>query len=290
MSYGVAGIGEGSATSSKTPGNYFGVKTQQAGTSSGIDLVIDIEVKDDQSIEVRNIINRGENWLQNDLFTIDRTNTDNDHGPNTQMTVIAVTDVAVPQTKKFNRQYIQVQPDRRLGPPTFNLSDRDLYDSTSSAPPVITPSVGLGNADGSADIRKHSLVFAIDSGTTNPTLLPAKAAVNLSGDGNYDNQMNVIGIALNEQVSGATGTVQYTRYTRITIDNVDAVVDGAPTELVTGKYYYLSATTPGNWSASAPTGEGNCGVVCGLAVSSTDMLVEIQTPIIDQGEYIDDNP
>ena len=89
----------------------------------------------------------------------------------------------------------------------------------------------------------------------------------------------VAGISLN---GGAPGdTIQYTRNQGVTIQNLSSRIDGAPAELELGKYYYLSAVNEGNLTRTPDTTtSGSVVVQIGLALSRTELTVEIQTPIL----------
>ena len=76
-------------------------------------------------------------------------------------------------------------------------------------------------------------------------------------------------------------TIQYTRNQAEPIQNLSDRVDGAPTELEVGRYYYLSAVNAGNLTRTPDTSTaGSVVVQVGLALSSTELTIEIQAPLL----------
>ena len=79
----------------------------------------------------------------------------------------------------------------------------------------------------------------------------------------------------------ANGPITYTRNTQVNITNQSAVVDGAPATLEIGKYYYLSATTPGSYTRTPDTSTtGAVLVQVGLALDTANMTIEVQDPLV----------
>ena len=79
----------------------------------------------------------------------------------------------------------------------------------------------------------------------------------------------------------ANGPITYTRNTQVNITNPTAVVEGAPSTLEIGKYYYLSATSPGNYTRTPDTSTtGAVLVQVGLALDTANMTIEVQDPLV----------
>lgn len=116
---GASGVTIGGAVSDKDPGHYNLVRTE-ATSGDGSGLVVNFIVNADGTISSTNfnIISRGFGYEVGDTFELI------DHGENTQMSV-ATTSLTLEFTK-HNRYYVQVQPNNLAGPPTLNLSDRDV--------------------------------------------------------------------------------------------------------------------------------------------------------------------
>ena len=260
----VTGITIGSATSTQSEGSYVSQETTATAPSIGTGLLISFSVDTSGNITTPlNIISGGQNYGENDTFTV------NGHGVNSVMTVAAVNAATVVQ--RFGRTYIKVQPSNLTGPPTMNLTDRDLYGSTiiGGGGTVIS---GTGIA--TEEIQEGQLVYSYDGGGSVPSIRLASAAG--GGSGIYEYQMNAAGIALGNASVGAT--VNFARNTTKTINPVTTVV-GAPAELVSGETYYLSAdpATRGLFTTTPPTARGEFFAICGTAASKTDMIVEIQS-------------
>ena len=261
----VTGITIGSAISSKDPGSYVSQSTTATAPSSGTGLLISFVVDASNNvITPLNIISGGQNYSENDTFTV------NEHGNGSLMTITEVS--ASVSVQKFNRTYIKVQPSNLTGPPTMNLTDRDLYGST-----IINPGTGItisGTGIAAEDIQEGQLVYSYDSGGSVPAIRLASAEG--AGIGDFEYQMNVAGVALGD--GGVGATINYARNTSITLNPVTTVV-GAPAELVPGETYYLSAdpATRGLFTTVPPTGRGQFFAICGTAASTTSMIVEIQS-------------
>ena len=261
----VTGILIGSATSSQPQGSYVSVSTEATAPSIGTGLLINFSVDASGNItEPLNIISGGQNYSENDTFTV------NGHGVGSVMTINAVS--AAVEVDKFNRKYIKVQPSRLTGPPTMNLTDRDLYGST-----IVNPGGGITvSGTGIADetIQEGQLVYSYDGGGSVPSVRLASAEGVGTGIAEY--QMNVAGIALGDAINGET--INYARNVSIILNPVTTVV-GAPAELVPGETYYLSPdpASRGLFTTTPPTGRGQFFAICGTAASTTSMIVEIQS-------------
>lgn len=260
----VTGININGATSSQSAANYVDIATTAVSPSTGTGLRISFTVNDSNEIVGPiNFISGGSNYQENDQFTV------NGHGSGAVMIVQTVS--ALVELQRFTRTYIKVQPNNLTGPPTYNLTDRDLYAST-----IIggggTRISGTGVA--AEAITAGQLVYAYDGGGSVPSIRLASAAG--GGTGDYAYQMNAAGIALGDASVGAT--MNYARNATQTI-NPSSVVAGAPLALTPGDTYYLSIDPAqrGMWTPTPPTTRGNFLAACGTAASATDMIVEIQS-------------
>lgn len=131
---GASGVTIGSAVSDQEAGSYSLVgTTATSGSGSGLTLNFVVEADGSISTSNFNIISRGVNYEIGDTFTID------DHGSAAVMSVATVS--ATIEDAKHNRYYVRVQPNNQAGPPTYNLSDRDVEGTTGGGP---GPSPGGG--------------------------------------------------------------------------------------------------------------------------------------------------
>ena len=79
----------------------------------------------------------------------------------------------------------------------------------------------------------------------------------------------------------ASGPITYTRNLPVNVINPTVVIDGAPTALESGKYYYLSGVTPGNYTRTPDTTTSGAVLVqVGLAIDTANMLIEVQEPLV----------
>ena len=167
---------------------------------------------------------------------------------------------------RFSRSYIWLNPDSTTGPGTWRLTSEDI-DSSGDEP---TPSEFYSSAtvrSDTATIEQNQLIYIDDSGFAGL----ADASSITTG--------RVAGVA----VSSATANTQvtYARNQPITITNVAAIVDTAPASLEAGRYYWLSATNPGNYTRTPDTTTSGAVLVqVGLALSSNEFTIEIQNPVV----------
>ena len=79
----------------------------------------------------------------------------------------------------------------------------------------------------------------------------------------------------------ANGPVTFTRNMAVNITNPAVVVDTGPSILEAGKYYYLSATNPGNYTRTPDTSSSGAVLVqVGLALDSANLTIEVQDPLV----------
>lgn len=167
--------------------------------------------------------------------------------------------------QRFSRSYIYVNPS--VGSNNFTQGTWRL---TIEEDPDKDPDISefWENGIAAEAIQTSQLLYVDDS---NGQLRLAKADSAATG--------RVAGICV---IGGSPGDeVHYTRNLGVTIENLSDKVDGSPSELEPGKYYYLSATNAGNLTRTPDTTtSGSVVVQVGLALSKTQLTVEIQAPLL----------
>ena len=167
---------------------------------------------------------------------------------------------------RFGRSYVWLNPTingENSGAGTWRLTNDDIASGTDSSDLVKTAVVAPG-----VTIGKDQLIYI----TTNGQAALADASAIATA--------RVAGIAVTSANAGAF--VSYTRNQAVSITNVSTVVDNASGgQLETGKYYWLSATTPGNLTRTPDTTTAGAVLVqVGLATSANEMQIEVQTPVV----------
>ena len=168
---------------------------------------------------------------------------------------------------RFNRSYIFLNPEvnGELGVGTWRLTGNDIASSSGEETSTLNEEITL--ASDSPAVLSFQLIY-IDS-ANQARLADASSAATAA----------VAGITISAGNPG--DLITYTRNRGVSITNVSSVVDGAPSALEAGKYYFLSATNPGNLTRTPDTStDGAVLVQVGIAVSSNELLIEIQTPLI----------
>jgi len=88
----------------------------------------------------------------------------------------------------------------------------------------------------------------------------------------------VIGLATEEIADSATGSIQTSGILTATTGEWD-IVTGGSGGLTAGSTYFLDASTDGHITDTAPTGSGNYVTRLGVALSTTDLKINIEPPI-----------
>lgn len=170
--------------------------------------------------------------------------------------------------QRFSRSYVWLNPS--VGSSSFTAGTWRLTgdDEAGGDDPDISALIETGVIAPGVTISPSQLIY-IDG--TSGQLRLAQANSTTTG--------KVAGISL---TGGSPGdTIQYTRNQGVTIQNLSDRVDGAPAELELGKYYYLSAVTAGNITRTPDTTTaGSVVVQVGLALSRTELTIEIQAPLL----------
>ena len=101
-----------------------------------------------------------------------------------------------------------------------------------------------------------------------------KAQANASGTA------KVLGLVTNSSVSaGASATIQTNGVLTATTTQWDAIT-GQSGGLTAGSYYFLDPSTSGKLTTTAPTSAGQLVVNVGLALSTTEMQINPEKPIL----------
>ena len=135
--------------------------------------------------------------------------------------------------------------------------------------PTNTPSIrAITNGESSAAITIGMPVYASAADTVKRAQANAKTTSKLAGLG-YDSSIAAaaIGNIASEGVLVAT-TTQW-----------DAVA-GTTGGLAFNTVYFLDPTTAGKITATPPTTTGQCNVIVGIALSSTELELQIEQPIL----------
>ena len=168
--------------------------------------------------------------------------------------------------QRFGRSYIWLNPDPSAGPGTWRLTGSDSADDGSDSTPSDFFSQAQVRAD-SPGILENQLIYIDDNGQAGL----ADASSILTG--------RVAGVAVRPAV--ASSFVTYTRNQPKDILNVSSVVDGAPSTLEQGRYYWLSAENPGNYTRTPDTSTSGAVLMqVGLALSANEFTIEIQNPVV----------
>ena len=166
---------------------------------------------------------------------------------------------------RFGRAYVFLNPDinnQTSGEGTWRLTNDDIATGTDTSDLIKTAVVATGQT-----INKDQLIYITTSGQA--ALADASAIATA----------RVAGIATTTAAAGAF--VSYTRNQAVSLTNISTVVDGGGSTLDTGKYYWLSATNPGNLTRTPDTTTAGAVLVqVGLATSTNEIQVEVQTPVV----------
>lgn len=170
--------------------------------------------------------------------------------------------------QRFTRSYVWLNP--AVGSSNFTAGTWRLTtdDDSGGTDPDISALIETGIIAPGVTIAPSQLIYIDES---SGQLRLAQANSTTTG--------KVAGISL---TGGSPGdTIQYTRNQGVTIQDPASRIDGAPSELELSKYYYLSATTAGNLTRTPDTTtSGSVVVQVGLALSRTELTIEIQAPLL----------
>ena len=164
---------------------------------------------------------------------------------------------------EYGRSYVWLVPNQNA-PGAWRLTTDDNASS--------------GNVDQSALASTGFVEAGVTIGAKQLVYITSTGTIALA-DASSITTAKVAGVA----VSGASAgqAITYTRNQPVSITNVSTIVDNAPATLETGKYYFLSATTPGNYTRTPDTSTPGAVVVqVGLALDSANMAIEIQSEVL----------
>lgn len=140
-----------------------------------------------------------------------------------------------------------------------------------------TDSLDAPQSGGDVVVQTNDEVGAIVIGT--PVYNDANDGVK-KGKADASSTSGIIGLMRDVSVaSAATGAVQTNGVLTATTGQWDAAF-GTTGGLVKGTRYYLSATTSGLGTATAPSTVGQNVVELGLGLSTTELLINIKSPIL----------
>lgn len=99
------------------------------------------------------------------------------------------------------------------------------------------------------------------------------------GRANASGTVQLVGLVRDASIAAsASGSIQTDGVLTATTGQWDSVT-GQTGGLTTGSVYYLSATTAGRLTTTAPSAAGEFVVRVGLALSSTELDISIQPPV-----------
>ena len=165
---------------------------------------------------------------------------------------------------KFNRTYIWLRGNPHA-PGAWRLTGNDNTPSASQDQSSLETTGTVVSTR--ATIAANQLVYVNSAGTIDL----ADASTIATG--------RVAGAAVAAAI--ANGPITYTRNMAVNIVNPSVVIDAAPSALEIGKYYYLSAVSPGNYTRTPDTSTAGAVLVqVGLALDSANMTIEVQDPLV----------
>mgnify|MGYP003112701553 CR=1 FL=1 len=172
----------------------------------------------------------------------------------------------VGETKtRFNRSYVYTNPvinGSLTGSGTWRLTSVDTVGLTALNLTAVVDS-------SSSTIGENRLIYIDTSGKAH---LANASALSTA---------KVAGITIDSAAAGAT--ITYTRNQPVTLSSITTIVDSNSSgNLTIGSYYYLSASTAGNLTATPDSSTSGAVVIpVGLAISASSLLVEIQEPKVN---------
>ncbi|GJE42073.1 hypothetical protein [Methylobacterium soli] len=100
------------------------------------------------------------------------------------------------------------------------------------------------------------------------------------GQANAKASAKLVGLVYDASIAaGATGSIAQSGILAGTTAQWDAVA-GTTGGLAVGAYYFLDAANPGKLTATPPTTAGQVNVCIGSALSSTELEVDVELPIL----------
>lgn len=149
-----------------------------------------------------------------------------------------------------------------VGPGTWRLT----ADDPEVAPPTPDEFFQANVDSNSPTILEGQLVYITPSGTA------AQASSTSITTG------RPVGVAANTATANSLINIAANKVVSLT--DVSVVVEGAPAQFEVGRYYWLS-TEPGKFTRDPDTTtSGSVLIQCGLAVSSSEIQIEIQKPLV----------
>ena len=177
--------------------------------------------------------------------------------------------VAGDKQQIYSRSYVYLVPEvGAVG--TWRLTDPDIPEDSGSGSP----------GGGGADLSQNGIVAA-DNGPIEANQFVYLDSGNRLRTAKADSvdTARVAGIALTDGNPGQS--ITYTRNQAVLFADVANRVDGSPSQIEPGRYYYLSAVTAGNCTRTPDTTTaGSVVVQVGIGSDTNEMTIEIQSPIL----------
>lgn len=148
-----------------------------------------------------------------------------------------------------------------------------VYPLPTGAAPVVAPPVT--GAGGSVQVQ---LTAAATAAAGAPVYISGNGIFSLA-EANASGTAGVLGLASTAFAASQVGYVTALGPLTLLTTQWDAVVTGESGGLTPNAYYYLSDTSPGMLTTTAPSTPGHFSTLVGRAMSTTTMLVIQQPPI-----------
>jgi hypothetical protein len=146
---------------------------------------------------------------------------------------------------------------------------QQLQSGDTISAPMNTPSLrSVSNAESSAAVTFGMAVYASGADAVKRAQANTKSTAKIAGLV-YDGSI----------AAGASGNIAQSGVMVGTTTQWDAVA-GTTGGLSFGAYYFLDPATPGKITATAPTTTGQVNVLIGIALSTTELELEITPPIL----------
>lgn len=153
------------------------------------------------------------------------------------------------------------------------LGDDGLPQVLQSSDTIMAPT----NAPSLRTTTNGETATALPFGT--PVYASSGTAVK-RGQANVKATAKVVGLVYDPSIAaGATGSVAQSGILTGTTAQWDAVA-GTSGGLAFGAYYFLDAANPGKLTATPPATAGQVNVCIGSALSSTELEVDVELPIL----------
>jgi hypothetical protein len=145
------------------------------------------------------------------------------------------------------------------------LQSGDTLNASCSQPAAVTQT----NGEGSATLTIGMPVYNSSADTVK------------RAEANASSTVYVLGLVQATSITnGSTGAIQTDGVLSATTGQWGAIITGTPAGLTTGSTYYVDPATPGFITPTAPTTVGQYVVPVGLALSTTEMHINVGTVVL----------